>query len=180
RSLYFSCRWVLPDDRGRTSFLFFWFHCLRGDPMVNMKFIWKPRLWSPPSPSSPANLHHLLPSWLPVGASSFLPHIRGTSSLMEAPGPGLEDADMVPLLLHPETLHSLKLTPTPRPQDHSTDLTCRVNLQGSQMPRGTSTSASPSETSQPSRFCRTPHPFSSQRARHRSCCVLLTATPLHS
>ncbi|KAM7233024.1 hypothetical protein CapIbe_015160 [Capra ibex] len=40
---------------------------------------------------------------------------------------------MVPLLLHPETLHSLKLTPTPRPQDHSTDLTCRVNLQGSQV-----------------------------------------------
>ena len=40
---------------------------------------------------------------------------------------------MVPLLLHPETLHSLKLAPTPRPQDHSTDLTCRVNLQGSQV-----------------------------------------------
>ena len=93
----------------------------------------QPRLWSPPSPSSPANLHHLLPSWLLVGASSFLPHIRGTSSLMEEPGPGLEDADMVPLLLHPETLHSLKLAPTPRPQDHSTDLTCRVNLQGSQV-----------------------------------------------
>ncbi|XP_069407580.1 sialic acid-binding Ig-like lectin 14 isoform X5 [Ovis canadensis] len=93
----------------------------------------QPRLWSPPSPSSPANLHHLLPSWLPVGASSFLPHIRGTSSLMEAPGPGLEDADVVPLLLHPETLHSLKLAPTPRRQDHSTDLTCRVNLQGSQV-----------------------------------------------
>lgn len=31
----------------------------------------------------------------------------------------------------------------------------------------------------PSRFCRTPHLFSSQRARHCSCCVLLTAT-LHS
>ncbi|XP_069407588.1 sialic acid-binding Ig-like lectin 14 isoform X11 [Ovis canadensis] len=108
----------------------------------------QPRLWSPPSPSSPANLHHLLPSWLPVGASSFLPHIRGTSSLMEAPGPGLEDADVVPLLLHPETLHSLKLAPTPRRQDHSTDLTCRVNLQGSQMPRGTAASASPSETAQ--------------------------------
>ena len=41
---------------------------------------------------------------------------------------------MVPLLLlHPETLHSLKFTPTLRPQDHSTDLTCWVNLQGSQV-----------------------------------------------
>ncbi|XP_055267395.1 sialic acid-binding Ig-like lectin 14 isoform X2 [Moschus berezovskii] len=102
------------------------------------------------------SLHHLLPSWLPVGASSFLPHIRGTSSLTNAPGPGLEDADVVPPLLHPETLHSLKLTPTPRPQDQSTHLTCWVNLQGSQqahvflpqMPRGTSASASPSEASQ--------------------------------
>ena len=92
------------------------------------------RLWSPPPPSSPASLHHLLPSWLPVGASSFLPHIWGTSSQTEAPGPGLEDVDMVPLLLlHPETLHSLKFTPTLRPQDHSTDLTCWVNLQGSQV-----------------------------------------------
>ena len=40
---------------------------------------------------------------------------------------------MVLLLLHPETLHSLKLTPTPRPKDHSTDLTYWMNLEGFQM-----------------------------------------------
>ena len=61
----------------------------------------QPCLWNLPSPSWPASLHHLLLSRLPAGASSFLSHIRGTSSLTEEPGPGLENADMVPLLLHP-------------------------------------------------------------------------------
>ena len=39
--MFFSCRWVKPDDQGWTLFLFFWFHCSRGDPMVNMKIIRK-------------------------------------------------------------------------------------------------------------------------------------------
>ena len=39
--MFFSGRWVKPDDRGWTSFPFFWFRCSRGDPMVNMKLIRK-------------------------------------------------------------------------------------------------------------------------------------------
>ena len=35
--------------------------------------------------------------------------------------------------MNPDTLHSSKLTLTPRPQDHGTNLTCRVTLQGTQV-----------------------------------------------
>lgn len=35
--------------------------------------------------------------------------------------------------MNPEPLHSSELTLTPRPQDHGTNLTCRVTLQGSQV-----------------------------------------------
>ena len=36
-------------------------------------------------------------------------------------------------IMNPDTLHSSELTLTPRPQDHGTNLTCRVTLQGSQV-----------------------------------------------
>ena len=35
--------------------------------------------------------------------------------------------------MNPDTLHSSELTLTPRPQDHGTNLTCWVTLQGSQV-----------------------------------------------
>ncbi|XP_060254802.1 sialic acid-binding Ig-like lectin 5 isoform X1 [Ovis aries] len=35
--------------------------------------------------------------------------------------------------MNPDTLHSSALTLTPRPQDHGTNLTCRVTLQGAQV-----------------------------------------------
>ncbi|XP_069407682.1 sialic acid-binding Ig-like lectin 14 isoform X9 [Ovis canadensis] len=35
--------------------------------------------------------------------------------------------------MNPDTLHSSELTLTPRPQDHGTNLTCRVTLQGAQV-----------------------------------------------
>ena len=35
--------------------------------------------------------------------------------------------------IDPDTLHSSELTLTPRPQDHGTNLTCWVTLQGSQV-----------------------------------------------
>ena len=35
--------------------------------------------------------------------------------------------------MNPDTLHSSELTLTPRPQDHGTNLTCRVTLQGTQV-----------------------------------------------
>ena len=35
--------------------------------------------------------------------------------------------------MDPETLHSPELTLTPRPQDHGSNLTCRVTLQGAQV-----------------------------------------------
>ena len=35
--------------------------------------------------------------------------------------------------LNPQTLHSLTLTFTPRPQDHGTNLTCQVKRQGSRV-----------------------------------------------
>ena len=39
--MFFSCRWVPPDDRSWTSSLFFWLYCSWGDPMVNMNLIRK-------------------------------------------------------------------------------------------------------------------------------------------
>ena len=35
--------------------------------------------------------------------------------------------------MDPETLHSPELTLTPRPQDHGSNLTCQVTLQGAQV-----------------------------------------------
>ena len=35
--------------------------------------------------------------------------------------------------MNPDTLHSSELTLTPRPQDHGTNLTCRVTLLGAQV-----------------------------------------------
>ncbi|XP_043291905.1 sialic acid-binding Ig-like lectin 7 isoform X3 [Cervus canadensis] len=40
-SVFYSCRWVPPDDRSWTPFLFFWLRCSWGDPMVNMNIIRK-------------------------------------------------------------------------------------------------------------------------------------------
>uniref|UniRef100_A0A452EHH7 Ig-like domain-containing protein n=1 Tax=Capra hircus TaxID=9925 RepID=A0A452EHH7_CAPHI len=92
--------------------------------------------------------------------------------------------------MNPDTLHSSELTLTPRPQDHGTNLTCRVTLQGTQVTLERNRPAQRllcpeepphqpllQETTQPSRFCRTPHLFSSQRARHCSCCVFADSNP---